>query len=104
MYPGIFCCGMDGVGVELLSAYQCVVSHYVQLHVFGCTPAVPFNLTAKTKADGNMVMHGTSLLLVCYIIQYTILYYTILYYTILHDATLYYTILPGVRPVFSGTE
>lgn len=34
----------DGLIEEVLSAHQCVVGHYVQLHVLGCTPGIPFNL------------------------------------------------------------
>lgn len=70
MCGGIFCCGVDGVGGELLSTYQRVVSHYVQLHVLGCAPSVPFNLTV----DKSRQEHGYT--------QHIRLYHITLYYTI----------------------
>lgn len=83
MYTGIFFCGLDGVGGELHSAYQCVVSHYVQLHVLGCTQGIPFNLTGKTKGRWE---HGYAISLIGlldYIIHCTTPYYTRPDYSIL---------------------
>lgn len=76
MCKEILCWELEGAGGELLSAYQCVVSHYVELHVLSCTPGVPFNL--KTKADGNMITYMIAVFgLLDYSTHYTILYYTI---------------------------
>lgn len=57
LYTGMLYYGTGGADGEL--TYQCVVSHDVKLHVLGCTPGVPFNLTEdETKERWNIIISG----------------------------------------------
>lgn len=87
----ILCWEMEGAGGELLSAYQCVVSHYVELHVLSCTQGVPFNL--KTKADGNMIMYRIAVFsfldyATCYTTHYFILIIIVILYCLINQQSL----------------